>query len=156
MILLGVIIQLPSIPSQPFLKRGQHVVSRFLRSTVLYPSPDGDDEFPGLTLVMLGSSTMGKTPQPCSISDFGEFFFFFETYESCFFSFGMVSKLVGLKLECALDVRFQRCIGGTIFFVSHGDFFTEVHRKWNLESWSSEKWQKTILVGEICLLVTQW
>lgn len=62
-----VTIQLPSIPIQSFLKRGNKLFHGFY-DRPLFPLPDGDDEFPGLTLVfflsdsfvvsfMLGSST---------------------------------------------------------------------------------------------------
>lgn len=116
------------------------------------PSPDGDDEFPGSTLVVVfwcwEVQPWEKLP---SCFDFWFLWvFFFKTYcNSCFFSFVWLANLVGFKLECAREMFVSKdALVGRPFVRFHGNF-PQKFTQWNLESWISEKWQKTILVGEI-------
>ena len=119
MILLGVIIQLPSIPSQPFL-----------RSTVLYPPQTVTMNFqarPWWLFFDVGKFNHGKNSLHVSISDFCEFFFSKHTVTHVFF-FCMVSKFGWFQIGvCSRDVRFQRCIGWTSFCSFPWEFSTEVH-----------------------------
>ena len=110
-----------------------------------------------LDLGMLGSFNHGKK-LPNHVRFRISVSYFFQNIWLMLFFFCMVSKFGWFQI--GVSVLWVRSFPkmhwlDVLLFVSHGNSHRSSPR-WNLESWSSEKYQKTILVGEIFLLVTQW